>query len=62
MGVRMPAVLVEIGFLTNSGEERALQSERERERLARGLAEAVAEFRVRQNTRLGVSPGAGGGR
>lgn len=62
MGVRMPAVLVEIGFLTNSGEERVLNSERERDRLAQGLADAVAEFRVRQNKRLGVSPGAGGGR
>jgi N-acetylmuramoyl-L-alanine amidase len=62
MGVRMPAVLVELGFLTNSGEERALNSNRERDRLAQGLAEAVAEFRVRQNKRLGVAPGTGGGR
>ncbi len=61
MGVHMPAVLVEIGFLTNSGDERALAGDRERDRLVEELADAVAAFRVRQDTRLGVSSGAGGG-
>jgi len=61
MGVRMPAVLVEIGFLTNGGDARALAGQAERDRLAQGLAEAVASFRERQDARLGVT-GAGGGR
>ncbi len=61
MGVRMPAVLVEIGFLTNHGDARALAGDTERDRLARGLAEAVASFRQRQDARLGIA-GAGGGR
>lgn len=55
MGVQMPAVLVEIGFLTNSDEERALREEEERNRLARGLAEAVEVFRARTDARRGLT-------
>ncbi len=55
MGVRMPAVLVEIGFLTHPADERALQAEDERERLARGIAEAVAAYRARYDARRGVA-------
>lgn len=54
MGVHMPAVLVEIGFITNPREEVALRREEERERLARGLAEAVAAFRTRHDARRGL--------
>jgi len=61
MGVRMPAVLVEIGFLTNAGEERALRHNEQRERLAGGLADAVKAFRVRYEARLGPQPAAPGG-
>jgi N-acetylmuramoyl-L-alanine amidase len=55
MGVHMPAVLVEIGFLTNALEESRLVGEPERERLAGGIADAVAAFRRRQDARLGVA-------
>jgi N-acetylmuramoyl-L-alanine amidase len=62
MGVHMPAVLVEVGFLTNSAEEGRLVGERERERIAGGLADAVAAFRRRQDARLGLADAAGGPR
>lgn len=59
MGVRMPAVLVEVGFLTNAAEERRLAAGAERDRLADGIAEAVAAFRERQNARLGLAEAGG---
>jgi N-acetylmuramoyl-L-alanine amidase len=55
MGVQMPAVLVEVGFITNPVEERALRREQERERLVAGLVKAVAAFRTRQDARLGIA-------
>jgi N-acetylmuramoyl-L-alanine amidase len=55
MGVRMPAVLVEVGFITNPQDERALRKPAERERIAAGLARAIAGFRVRQDERAGVA-------
>ena len=60
MGVHSPAVLVEVGFLTNAKEESRLSSPAERERLVLGLAEAVATFRARQDARLGVADSGGG--
>ena len=62
MGVHMPAVLVEVGFLTNSLEEKRLDRESERERLAGGIAAAVAAFKHRQDSRLGLADAAGGPR
>jgi N-acetylmuramoyl-L-alanine amidase len=60
MGVRMPAVLVEVGFLTNAAEERRLAAAAERDRLVGGIADAVAAFRERQDARLGLAEAAGG--
>lgn len=60
MGVHSPAVLVEVGFITNANEERRLASGKERDRIADGLAEAVAVFRSRQDARLGVAESRGG--
>jgi N-acetylmuramoyl-L-alanine amidase len=62
MGVHAPAVLVEVGFVTNAKEEIRLSSRAERERLVTGLAEAVAVFRARQDARLGVAESSGGKR
>ena len=59
MGVRMPAVLVEIGFLSHPADEEALGDEDERERLAKGIAEAVAAYRARYDARRGVARGTG---
>jgi N-acetylmuramoyl-L-alanine amidase len=60
MGVHSPAVLVEVGFITNANEERRLANGTERDRIAAGLAEAVAVFRSRQDARLGVAESRGG--
>ncbi|MCP5059125.1 MAG: N-acetylmuramoyl-L-alanine amidase [bacterium] len=59
MGVHMPAVLVEIGFLTHPEDEAALRDDDERERLAKGIAEAVAVYRERYDARRGVAQGVG---
>lgn len=40
----MPAVLVEVGFLSNREEERLLNQERFQEDVARAVAEAIREF------------------
>jgi N-acetylmuramoyl-L-alanine amidase len=61
MGVRMPAVLVEVGFLTNPLEEKTLRRHAERERIAGGLARAIAAFRARQDERSGVAHASAGG-
>jgi N-acetylmuramoyl-L-alanine amidase len=55
MGVRMPAVLVEVGFITNPAEEKALRRNAERERIASGLARAIGAFRARQDERSGAA-------
>lgn len=65
MGVQMPASLVEIGFLSNADEERALRSGARRDKIARALARAVIEFGRRYDARRGVErdgahQGAGG--
>ncbi len=62
MGVKMPAALVEIGFITNPAEERDLATSQYRDRLADALARAVAEFADRYDARRGVArPTASGG-
>lgn len=61
MGVKMPAVLVEIGFLTNPKDERGLHSIRRRNHIADDLAKAVADFRERYDARRGLVA-VGGGR
>jgi len=44
-GANMPAVLVEVGFLTNAGEEERLKSDAHQEAIARALLDAVTRFR-----------------
>jgi N-acetylmuramoyl-L-alanine amidase len=44
MGANMPAVLLEIGFLSNSDDARRLGQRDHRRRLARGIAAAVCDF------------------
>lgn len=43
-GAFMPAVLVEIGFITNPAEERLLRSREHQDRVARSLARGVRDF------------------
>ena len=56
MGVHMPAALVEIGFITNAREEAVLTRAAERDRIAKGLAAAVAEYGRRYDARRGGEP------
>ena len=44
LGARMPAVLVETGFISNRDEERRLDSGRYQEEVASGIARAVTSF------------------
>jgi N-acetylmuramoyl-L-alanine amidase len=50
----MPAVLVESAFITNPREERRLQQEEYRQRIAEGLYEGIAAYKVRYEQRLGL--------
>jgi N-acetylmuramoyl-L-alanine amidase len=44
LGARMPAVLVETGFISNRAEERRLASSRYQDEVAAGIARAVSSF------------------
>ena len=43
-GVRMPGVLIEIGFLSNPNEERLLKTSAYRQKLAEGILEGIREY------------------
>jgi N-acetylmuramoyl-L-alanine amidase len=44
-GAAMPAVLIEIGFVTNPREERKLRDARYRDEIARSIVEGIAEYK-----------------
>ncbi len=44
-GTRMPAVLIEVGFVTHAGEEARLRSADYRQRLAEGIRDGILAFR-----------------
>jgi N-acetylmuramoyl-L-alanine amidase len=54
MGLEMPAALVEIGFVSNPHDARALAADDRRERIAQALARAVLEFGRRYDARRGI--------
>jgi len=43
-GVRMPGVLIEIGFVSNPNEERLLKTSAYRQKLAEGILEGIREY------------------
>ncbi len=43
-GTRMPAILVEVGFLSNAGEERLLKNNSYRQSIAEAIAEGVRNY------------------
>ena len=47
MGARMPAVLVEIGYLSNSDDAQRIKNQKYLERLADGIAQGVAEYKTK---------------
>jgi N-acetylmuramoyl-L-alanine amidase len=51
-GAAMPAVLIEIGFLTNRKEEKKLATPEHREALARAIYAGLAEYKRRYDQRL----------
>jgi len=51
-GAAMPAVLIEIGFLTNPKEERKLASPEHREAIARAICASLAEYKRRYDQRV----------
>lgn len=59
-GARMPAALVEIGFISHPQEGRLLASDRYQDRVARALAGAVRDFAEQVLMRRLDAPGAGG--
>jgi N-acetylmuramoyl-L-alanine amidase len=56
MGAAMPSALVEVAFISNSQEERKLQDEGYRQRVAEALLMGITKFRTRYEKRLGVVP------
>ncbi len=55
MGAAMPAVLVEVAFISNGKEEKKLQNERYRNQVAEALYSSVARFKARYERRLGLT-------
>lgn len=53
-GAAMPAVLVEIGFISNPREEQRLQDDGYRDRIARALAAGLAAYKRRYDQKSGV--------
>jgi N-acetylmuramoyl-L-alanine amidase len=51
-GAAMPAILIEIGFLTNPREERKLASTEHREALAKAIYAGLAEYKRRYDQRV----------
>ena len=54
-GAPMPAILIEIGFLTNSKEERKLNMPEYREALARAIYNGLAEYKRRHDQRVSTA-------
>jgi N-acetylmuramoyl-L-alanine amidase len=51
-GAAMPAILVEIGFVTNPKEERRLRESRYRDEIARAIVDGLAEYKRRWDQRM----------
>jgi N-acetylmuramoyl-L-alanine amidase len=56
-GAAMPAVLIEIGFVTNPKEERRLRDGRYRDEIARAIFAGIAEYKKRYDQRMRASIG-----
>lgn len=53
VGATMPAVLVEVGFISNPSEEKWLSSRKDQEKAARAIADGVVSFREMMTRRGG---------
>lgn len=54
VGATMPAVLVEVGFISNPSEEKWLLSRKDQEKAARAIAEGIVNFRDIMTKRKGI--------
>ena len=54
MGATMPAVLVEIGFITNAEEEQELKDGAYRQKIADAIIDSVASFKERAERQMGL--------
>jgi N-acetylmuramoyl-L-alanine amidase len=62
-GAAMPAILIEIGFVTNPKEERRLKETKYRDEIARAILAGLAEYKKRYDLRArDVSPNTRGAR
>jgi N-acetylmuramoyl-L-alanine amidase len=62
-GAAMPAILIEIGFVTNPKEERRLKETKYRDEIARAIFAGLAEYKKRYDARArDVTPSARGAR
>jgi N-acetylmuramoyl-L-alanine amidase len=57
VGATMPAVLVEVAFISNPDEEKLLASDAYQSKVAAALARGLERYRREQTTRLGPSAG-----
>ena len=62
MGVQMPAVLVEVAFISNPEEEAALRTAEFRERIAEAIARSIEEYKLSYESRIGLAEDRAGGR
>ena len=58
MGATMPAVLVEVGFISNPAEETSLATEEYRDKIAQALSRAVSAFLADAKRRMGAAAAA----
>jgi N-acetylmuramoyl-L-alanine amidase len=61
VGATMPAVLVEVAFISNPDEEKQLASDAYQSRIAAALARGIERFRRERAARLGGAPVSPGG-
>ena len=59
VGANMPAVLVEMGFITNPEQERQLASEGFQSSIVQALVDSITQFRDSRTTQRTVTPGTG---
>jgi N-acetylmuramoyl-L-alanine amidase len=57
-GAAMPAILIEIGFVTNPREERRLKDSRYRDEIARAIFSGLAEYKKKYDRARGAAPNA----
>jgi N-acetylmuramoyl-L-alanine amidase len=59
VGAAMPAVLVEVGFISNAEEERLLTSDEYQAKVVSALVRGLSRYQQQREQRRGMSAGAG---